>query len=228
MNTGKILSDFDYPAIRTKAEELTNNRITLTEKLESLFRFVREEILFGFPPRWDEVMASETLQYWLGYCNTKATLFLALCRAAGIPARLHTGLIDIGIMRGVFPSFAFPFLPGAGGHAWMEIEIGGQWKPLDSSSNDKAFYEGALKRLQANGRTTAFSISPAKGSSSNELNFGEKGFVQMGAVVKDHGTWHDYSEYMLSYKYFRMNRMQRMSYPLMARMSSRNIEKIRL
>ena len=109
----------------------------------------------------------------------------------------------------------------------MEIEIEGQWKPLDSYINDKPFYEGALKRLQESGATTAFSISHAKGESSCEFNFGEKGFVHMGAIVEDHGTWDDYSEYMSSDKYFRMNRMQLMSYPLIALLSNRNIEKIR-
>jgi transglutaminase-like putative cysteine protease len=83
----------------------------------------------------------------MGYCNTKATLFLALCEATGIPARLHTGLIDIEIMRGIFPSFAFPFLPSAGGHTWMEIEIDGEWRPMDSYINDKRFYVGRSCKL---------------------------------------------------------------------------------
>ncbi len=228
MNTARMLSDYDHPAIQAKANELTSDKLTLLDKVESLFGCVRDEIRFGFPPKWDEVKASETLQYKMGYCNTKATLFLALCRATGIAARLHTGLIDIEIMRGIFPSFAFPFLPSAGGHTWMEIEIDGEWKPMDSYINDKAFYEGALKRLQESGKTTAFSISHAKGESSCEFNFGEKGFVHMGAVVEDHGTWDDYSEYISSDKYSRMNRMQLMSYPLMASISNRSIEKIRL
>jgi hypothetical protein len=223
----EMLSDFDHPAVQSRAKELTSGRPTLLDKTESLFGFVRDEIRLGFPPKWDEVRASETLQYEMGYCNTKATLFLALCKAAGIPARIHTGLIDIEIMRGIFPPFAFPFLPSAGGHTWMEIEIAGEWMPMDSYINDRDFYQGAVKRLQTSGKTTAFSISHAKGPSSCEFNFGEKGFVQMGAVVEDHGTWHDYSEYMSSEKYSSMNRMQLMAYPLIAWLSNRNIERIR-
>jgi hypothetical protein len=64
-----------------------------------------------------------------------------------------------------------------------------------------------LQRLQESGKTTAFSISQAKGASSCEFNFGEQGFVHMGAVVEDHGAWQDYSEYMFSEKYSSMNRM---------------------
>ena len=110
----------------------------------------------------------------------------------------------------------------------MEIKFDGEWKPIDSYINDKNFYNGAMKLLQDCGRTNAYSISHAKGISSCEFNFGEKGFMHMGAVVEDHGTWQDFSEYMSSEKYLGMNPLQRMSYPLLARISNRNIEKIRL
>jgi hypothetical protein len=221
------LADHYHPTVHSKAIELTLDKHTSQEKLERLFLFVRDEILFGFPPKWDEVKASETLAYKLGYCNTKATLLLALSKAIDIPARVHTGHIDIEIMRGVFPSFLFPFMPSSGGHTWVEINIDDEWKPIDSYINDKPFYEGALEMLLNSGKKTAFSISQAKGASSCEFNFGEKGFVHMGAVVKDHGTWEDYSAYMSSDKYVSMDRMQLMTYPLIAGMSNRRIAKIR-
>jgi len=228
MNKDGRLTDYDHPSIRTKAEELTINKINRLDKIESLFYFVRDKIKFGFPKKWDEIKASETLQYRIGYCNTKATLLQALCKAVDIPARIHTGLIDIEIMRGVFPSFAFPFLPSSGGHSWLEVDVEGEWKAIDSYINDKPFYEGALKRLNEKSKITAFSISQAKGESSCEFNFGEKGFVHMGAVLEDHGTWDDYSEYMSSERYSSMNRMQLMAYPLIAVISNRNIEHLRL
>ena len=115
MKPGGMLADFDHPTIQTKANELTSDKFTLLDKVESLFLFVRDEILFGFPPKWDEVRASETLEYKIGYCNTKATLLLALCKSIGIDARLHTGLIDIDIMRGIFPHLPFHFFPAQAG-----------------------------------------------------------------------------------------------------------------
>jgi hypothetical protein len=227
MKTTGILSNFDHPAIQSKAGKLAAGKTSSMEKIGSIFAFVRDEIRFGFPPKWDQVKASETLQYGLGYCNTKATLFHALCRAMDIPSRIHTGLIQIRIMRGIFPVFAFPFLPASGGHSWIEVEVDGEWKSIDSYINDKPFYEKALRKLHERGKNTAFSISLEKGFSSCELNFGEKGFVQMGAVIEDHGVWDDFSEYMASDKYFRMNQLQVMVYPIMARMSNINIGKIR-
>jgi transglutaminase-like putative cysteine protease len=188
MNPAQKLSDSDHPSIQAVANEISAGKTTVLEKVESAFVFVRDKVKFGFPPKWDDVKASETIRYGLGYCNTKATLFRALCRAINVPARIHTSLIDIKIMRGIFPSMAFPFLPSVGDHSWLEIEIEGVWKPVDSYINDKPFYQKALQKLETSGNVTGCSISHAKGSSSCEFNFGETGFVHMGAVVEDHGV----------------------------------------
>lgn len=221
------LADGDHPAIRAKARELTDGRRERRDQLEGLFHFVRDGVRFGFPPRWDAVRASETLEYGIGYCTTKATLFLALCHAAGIVARVHTGLISLEIMRGVFPAFAFRFLPEAGGHAWLEVELDGAWRPLDGYINDRPFYAGALARLEASGRATGFSLSRAQGPTSCAFNFGEMGFVHMGAVVDDHGAWDDVADYLASPLYRRMSRLQRLAYPSLAWMANRTIERIR-
>jgi len=227
MNAVVILSDHDHPQVQSTASELTSTRQNQFDQLHAIFHFVRDEIEFGFPSKWDKVKASETLEYQLGYCNTKATLFHALCKAVGIPSRIHTALIDIDIMRGIFPGFAFPFLPDSGAHSWTEVKINGEWKPIDSYINDNPFYENAKKQLLESGKMTSFSVSQAKGPSSCDFNFGEKGFVHMGAVIEDHGTWDDYSEYIASDKYIAMNRMQLMSYPIIAWFSNRTIAKIR-
>jgi hypothetical protein len=221
------LSDFDHPTVQKITAELTLGKQTPLDKLESIFGFVRDGIKFGFPPKWDQVKASEVLGYGLGYCNTKATLFQALSKAAGIPARVHYGLIDIRIMRGILPSFAFPFMPEVGGHSWIEVQLDGQWKPIDSYINDQPFYEKALDRIRKSGSGIGYSVSFVEGKSSCEFNFGEKGFVHMGAVKEDHGVWEDPAEYFASDKYPRWNVIQSMLYPGLAFMANRNVERIR-
>lgn len=222
-----LLSDYNHPSIILKAQSLTEGKIEVMDKIQSIFNYVRDEIKFGFPPVWDRVRASETIQYGLGYCNTKATLFHALCKAADIQSRIHAGQIDINIMRGIFPSFVFPLMPSAGGHSWIEIHIDGDWRPVDSYINDKGFYFNALEILKKSGREVGYSVSHAKGDSSCEFNFGAKGFVHMGSVVEDQGTWADFSEYMSSDSYLAMTQVQKKIYPLLAGLCNRNIEKIR-
>jgi len=221
------LSDFDNPIVQNKIAELIRGKQTPLEKVEGIFYFVRDGIKFGFPPKWDEVRASEVIRYGLGYCNTKATLFQALSKAAGIPARVHFGLIDIRIMHGILPGFTFPFMPKAGGHSWIEVQLEGQWKPIDSYINDQPFYDRALARLRRSGNGIGYSVSFIEGKSSCEFNFGEKGFVHMGAVVEDHGVWEDPAEYFASDKYLRWSAIQTRLYPALAFLANRNVERIR-
>jgi len=227
VDTEEWLSDYYHPVVGIKAKDLTNGLDARLEQVESIFHFVRDEIKFGFPSTWDVVKASEVIQGGRGYCTPKSSLFLALCKAVEIPARIHCGLISIEIMRGVFPSYVFPFLPEAGSTSWIDVEIDGEWKSIDSFINDKDFYESALSRYEKSGKPIGFSISQIDGKSSCEFNFGEKGFVHMGAVIEDHGSWDDFSEYMESEKYTHMNRMQLMTFPMVAALSNRAIERIR-
>jgi len=221
------LSDYQHPVVITKAADLAAGKTTEMEKLESIFYYVREEIKFGFPPRWDEVRASQTVGYKIGYCNTKATLFLALCKALSIPARVHYGLIDLRIMRGILPAWAFMFLPKHGSHSWIDVRVGGQWKQIDSYIDDRLLYERALERLKSNRQSLGYSVCIADGRSSCEFNFGEKGFVHTGAVVEDHGVWDDASEYFATDRYTRMNLFQRMAFPVLAKLANRNLKNIR-
>jgi hypothetical protein len=227
MEYSGLLSDYKHPIVTEKAASLTSGLNSDMERLESIFYFVRDGIEFGFPPTWDRVKASEVVESGIGYCNTKATLLIALCRASGILARAHCGLISIEIMRGVFPSFSFPFLPKAGGHTWCDVQIDDHWRPIDSYINDQPFYESAKRCLAESGRKLGYSISFLEGRSSCEFNFGDKGFVHMGAVLEDHGVWEDLSQYFDSEKYVRMNPLQTMCYPILASIINRNIRRIR-
>lgn len=221
------LSDFDHPVVSTKAAQLAAGKTTEMEKLESIFYYVRDEIKFGFPPRWDKVRASQTIGYKIGYCNTKATLFLALCKALSIPARVHYGLIDLQIMRGILPSWAFMFLPKKGSHSWIDVQVGGEWKQIDSYIDDKLLYERALEKLRSSRQSLGYSVCIADGRSSCEFNFGEKGFVHFGAVVEDHGVWDDALEYFATDKYTGMNTLQRMAFPVIVKLANRQLESIR-
>ncbi len=227
MHTAIRLADFEDPSVTSLSTKLTGGKDSSLEMVRSIFHFVRDEIQFGFTPKWDKVKASETLLYGLGYCNTKATLFNALCRAAGIQVRIHYGLIDIRIMRGILPQFVFPFMPKLGGHSWCEVLLDGQWKPIDSYINDKLLYDKAVMHLKQSGHPIGYSVSYRDGKSSCEFNFGELGFVHMGAVREDHGVWEDASEYFATDKYPRFNRLQALCYPLLAILSNRNIAHIR-
>ncbi|MBP8304448.1 MAG: transglutaminase domain-containing protein [Phycisphaerae bacterium] len=68
--------------------------------------------------------AAEVASTRQGDCTEHALLTAALCRAAGIPARVVTGLAYVPEFAGVRNCF--------GGHAWTAAYVGGQWMGLDA------------------------------------------------------------------------------------------------
>ncbi len=199
MNTPFRLSDFEHPLVQEKAIELTRGEGTLLGKLECIFTYVRDGIKFGFPPKnWFLVKASETIGYRIGQCNTKSSLFVALCRAVGIPAMVHGASIDKNVLKGLTSGISFRLQPKIWNHVYADVQIDGQWKSIDTFIVDKPLYESALRKLKGSGRTMGYGIALIDGTSSCEFNFGETGYVQMGAVLDDHGRWDDLSEYFAS------------------------------
>ena len=162
--------------------------------------FVRDDIAFGFPPAGDMTAASETLRLGVGQCNTKGTLLLALCDAAGIPARPHFAPIRRSIQRGLYTGAWYLLLPRCLSHCWLEVEVDGEWKQIDAYINDEAFSQAAARELEQRGWQEGFSRA---GSAREGGRFDLDGtdFVQMGAVEGDDGTWTEPADYYRSTLY---------------------------
>jgi hypothetical protein len=79
--------------------------------------------------------ATEVAASRRGDCTEFAVLCAAMCRAAGIPAKVTVGVAYVNDFEGK---------TGFGGHAWTEAYIGGKWAGLDS-----AFKAGALGKFDA-------------------------------------------------------------------------------
>ena len=195
------LADYDHPVVIQKANELSKNSKSLHETLKKIFLYVRDEIRFEFPVNGDLIKASETIVMQKGQCNTKGTLFLALCRALGIPARMHFSGIRKEIQRGLFTGISYKLMPDTISHGWIEVEINNVWRRLDSYINDLPFYLNGKEELKKNGWDTGYSISCSSGESSADFNIEDEHFVQMDAVVEDHGVWDEPSDYFNSNMY---------------------------
>jgi len=196
-----ILADYNNPIVKNKAIELTHNRDSLTDKINAIFYYVRDDIKFAFPKEGDFVQASQTIKYAYGQCNTKATLFLALCKSVGITARIHFSLIDKNIQKGLFSGIAFWLMPKEISHSWIEIEMNGNWIKIDAFINDEKFYKAGRKALKKKNWEVGYSIACSKNDSSIELSFDTEKFVQMDAVTEDHGVFDEPMDYFNSSKY---------------------------
>lgn len=88
--------DSDHPAVRAKAAEWTAGAAGPLDIARRLYGAVRDGIRYDpYVDYTDREIyrASSVLAAGSGYCVGKASLYAALCRAAGVPARL--GLADV-------------------------------------------------------------------------------------------------------------------------------------
>lgn len=227
MQSIERLSDDDHPLVRETAARLIAGETTVRGKLEKLFYYLRDDIKFGFAKDWDSMRASQVIELGMGQCNNKSTLFLALCKVVGIPARVHYGLIKTKIMRGIFPTIAMAFMPRQGSHSWLEVEVEGKWRRIDSYITDKDLFEAAARELMNKGWEIGYAIALSEGKCSCEFNIDREEFVQMGAVVGDHGIWDDASEFYATENYVRMNAFLFLSYKMMVGGINKKIELLR-
>lgn len=148
--------DTEHPDIVRVARELTAGAASNREKAVRIHDFVRDRVRFGFQSRFYDVRASEVLAGGVGYCNTKSTLFIALLRASGIPARAHFVDLDSGLLRGVVD----PGTPLVD-HCYTEVWDGTRWVKTDSYIVDTPLRAAALERLRAEGRRYGYGVHAA-------------------------------------------------------------------
>ena len=134
--------DYSNPLVKAKILELTIGKKTDTEKAIRIFLFVRDEILFGWSSKFYDSKASEVLMDKVGYCNTKSTLFVALLRGAGIPARQHFVEITGKVLLGF--SIPNPIVD----HSYTEIYLENKWISVDSYVIDKKLYQNSMLKLK--------------------------------------------------------------------------------
>lgn len=81
--------DSDNPAIIEKMNALLKGTTNETEKVKILFEFVRDMKKIEGASCGDVPTASNVLKCRVNGCYGRSVLLAALCRSAGIPARLH-------------------------------------------------------------------------------------------------------------------------------------------
>lgn len=94
---GRFLAPTDYidthhPLVRTTAAALAHGATSDAERVGRIYHYVRDlpyDILAAF--RYlarGEYRASDVLRHGVAFCMGKASVFVALCRAVGVPARI--------------------------------------------------------------------------------------------------------------------------------------------
>jgi transglutaminase-like putative cysteine protease len=137
-------NDPEIEKLAQKALGDAKDTLTAAHNVESfVHEYITQKNLSAGYSTAKEVMTSRE-----GDCTEHAILTAALCRAAGIPARMACGVVYAEQFAGKGDIF--------GGHAWTECFVGGKWIGLDATMGENGYGSGHIKLAEGNGRPEDF------------------------------------------------------------------------
>lgn len=183
------LLDFSHPAIASLVEQRGWSQLGQKERIKAIYTFVKDEILFGYNSD-DDLPASEVLKDGNGQCNTKATLFMALLRAVGIPCRFHGFTIHKRLQKGAVTGIFYLIAPRDILHSWVEVQLAGRWINLEGLILDRQY----LASLQAQNPDCQGSFCAYGAATDNFWNpavewAGSDTYIQKEGTNRDYGLF---------------------------------------
>src|ERR1700730_9743057 len=170
--------DSDSKQVTDRAKALTSGCKTDNEKVGNIYRFVRDmpyDILNSFRYLAEgKRRASDVLDAGHAFCMGKASTFVSLCRASGVPARIGFQQLDC-------PEKEF-----------MSEEVRSLWqdRPLPWHSLGEAYVNDRWLKLDA---TIPMSVAAAKGKPYIRDYDGAQDIPTVeGPIVKEIGSFADY------------------------------------
>ncbi|MGE5403763.1 MAG: transglutaminase domain-containing protein [Candidatus Saccharibacteria bacterium] len=117
--------DSDNPAIVALVQSIIKPGMTDAEKLKTIHDWVAKNISYDYQQYLNGenriVPASQTLKERTGVCRHYAFLVAAMCRAAGLPAKVVYGE---AVSDGSWETQS---------HAWNEVYVSGNWVSVDAT-----------------------------------------------------------------------------------------------
>jgi transglutaminase-like putative cysteine protease len=147
--------DSDHPAIKACVAKTIAPGMPAVEKARRLYLAARE---IRYDPDLDYTdpdifRASHVLQLGAGYCVGKASLLAALCRAAGLPARVAFGDVTNHLasekLREKMGTNYFAW------HGFTEVLLGGRWVKMSPTFNASLCQRFGVAVLDFDGESDA-------------------------------------------------------------------------
>ncbi|NLB89124.1 MAG: transglutaminase domain-containing protein [Syntrophomonadaceae bacterium] len=122
----------DHPEIISLANKLTEDKVNDYEKAQAIYEFVRDYIKYNSNSPNRNKGALNALKTAEGVCENYAALFVALSRAADIPARQINGFADPNATGEVWDVSIGEIVSLSGyRHSWAEFYDGNRWVVVD-------------------------------------------------------------------------------------------------
>ena len=217
----------EHPDIVALVRRVAPDDLPPAEKAKRIFNFVRDDIKFGFGPRFYDHTASQIASMRRGYCNSKGTLIVAMLRAAGIPARQLFVDIDASILAGIVNP-GTPFVD----HSFVEILLGNKWLATDAYIIDSPLFIAAQKRLKADGKLMGYGVHSLGTNAFSEPTPGFSQFVAdkvLSITTRNYGVHADVKAFYEATPetWNRLTLLARLAFPVFAASANRNAENIR-
>lgn len=151
LSTSALL-DLNDPKLRIQAISLTQLADTDTQKVVAIHQFIKA-MPFGCVAGFNHVSAGDVLRSRQGDCHTKGTLFVALMRCAGLPARLRFVTMPSMFLYGII---SLPKLNVV--HAIGEVYLNERWIQTDTYVVDDMLESKAAQLLAEQGLVAGYGI----------------------------------------------------------------------
>lgn len=183
--------DLANPRLRITAQKLTQSRQTAAGRAAAVQEFVRR-LPFAASTIGGTGTASEILDWGRGDCLAKGVLFTALCRAAGLPARLLFVKVRTRFLGGILDR-----RPDAMVHAVGQVCSEGRWHSTDGYVVDPVLFACAKHKLEAEGLDCGWGIVRGASGSWDGCT---PCLQQFGAadLIETYGAFHDVDDFQRS------------------------------
>jgi transglutaminase-like putative cysteine protease/sugar lactone lactonase YvrE len=150
--------DLRHPAIQKAVREAVGGEKNPYWAARRIYRYIHKRMVYKLSGGWNA--APRVLARGSGSCSEYSFVFIAMCRAAGIPAR-YVGAV---VLRKDLASWDDVY------HRWVELYLPGLgWLPVDPSRGDKPT---EAERGDAFGNLTAdFLVTTQGGGGSSALRW---------------------------------------------------------
>ena len=141
-------SNYDIydPVIQSAVNEAVGSETNLYWKVRNIHDYIIEHIYYNMDGRWDS--APVILTQGHGSCSEYSYLFVAMCRAAGIPAKYEAGghvrQDELPYEDTVFHRWHLVYLPPYG---WIHVDA--TWDDKDYPANQARYFGGTSSTVFA-------------------------------------------------------------------------------
>lgn len=221
------LVDLNDPKLRILAMSLTQLADTDTQKVMAIHGFIKT-MPFGCAASFEHMSAGDVLRSGQGDCHTKGTLFVALMRCAGLPARLRFVTMPSDFLHGII---SLPKINVV--HAIGEVYVGERWVRTDTYVADDVLEAEAARLLTREGRHVGYGIhlNGARQWDAFHDTFGQSAVSDPASLpLQDWGVAHDPEQFYAAATdpSLKMGWMTRVKWMLAAALVNRRTQWVRL